>query len=125
MITGFCLLGLAALDFNLEAPDYTIEAVRYGTIPQFRVSGLVVGAPASERLDIPLVFWLVRGGGRDILLDAGCHRQPWIDLYKVTELTAKILYGPGSQFLNFPSSNNCSAFSKDGNRQCSFLPAFS
>lgn len=67
------------------AEDYTIEAIRYGAIAQFPVSGLVVGAPAAERLDIPLVFWLVRGGGRNILLDSGCHRQAWLNQYKVTD----------------------------------------
>ncbi len=67
------------------AVDYSIEAIRYGTIPQFPASGLMVGAPATERMDIPLVFWLVRGGDRSILLDTGCHRQSWLDQYKVTD----------------------------------------
>ncbi len=69
----------------LQAEEYTIEAIRYGTIPQFAVSGLVVGAPATERLDIAMVFWLIRGGGRIILLDTGFHRQPWMEQYKVTD----------------------------------------
>jgi glyoxylase-like metal-dependent hydrolase (beta-lactamase superfamily II) len=79
------LCAVAAFTPFPSLTEYTIEAIRYGTIPQFPVSGLVVGAPASERLDIPLVFWLVRGGGRTILLDAGCHRQSWLDQYKVTD----------------------------------------
>ncbi len=83
MILLMCALSVCIPMFG--AVDYTIEAIRYGTIPQFPVSGLVVGAPATERLDIPLVFWLVRGGGRNILLDSGCHRQAWLDQYKVTD----------------------------------------
>jgi glyoxylase-like metal-dependent hydrolase (beta-lactamase superfamily II) len=83
MILLLCALAVCIPMFG--AVDYTIEAIRYGTIPQFPVSGLVVGAPASERLDIPLVFWLVRGGDRNILLDSGCHRQAWLDQYKVTD----------------------------------------
>jgi len=79
------LCAMAAFIPFPSATEYTIEAIRYGTIPSFPVSGLVVGAPASERLDIPLVFWLVRGGGHNILLDAGCHRQSWLDQYKVTD----------------------------------------
>jgi len=70
---------------SLSAPDYTIEAIRYGTIPQFPVSGLVVGAAANEKIDIPLVFWLVRGEGRSILLDAGFYRQNWMDRFKVKD----------------------------------------
>ncbi|MBZ5495506.1 MAG: N-acyl homoserine lactonase family protein [Acidobacteriia bacterium] len=79
----FCVL--AACVTRLTAADYTIEAIRYGTIPQFSVANLVVGAPASEKLDIALIFWLVRGDGRNILLDTGFHRQPWMDQYRVTD----------------------------------------
>lgn len=67
------------------APRYSIEAVRYGTIPQYPLSGLVVGAPESEKLDIPLVFWLIRGGGRNILLDAGFHRAEWKEKFRVAD----------------------------------------
>ncbi|MDH4272988.1 MAG: hypothetical protein OEW18_13530, partial [Candidatus Aminicenantes bacterium] len=52
-------------------PNYSIEAIRYGTIPQFPVSELVVGAPENETLDIAMIFWLIRGEGRRILLDTG------------------------------------------------------
>ncbi len=83
--TIFSLCVIAAIRFFQPAPEYSIIAIRYGTIPQFPVSGLVVGAPASEKLDIPLMFWLLRGGGRNILLDAGCYRQPWLDQYKVAD----------------------------------------
>lgn len=67
------------------APPYSIEAVRYGTIPQYPLSGLVVGAPETEKLDIPLVFWLIRGGGRSILLDAGFHRAEWKEKFRVAD----------------------------------------
>lgn len=67
------------------AAEYSVEAVRYGTIPQFPLSGLVVGAPESEKLDIPLVFWLIRGGGRNILLDAGFHRAEWKEKFGVAD----------------------------------------
>lgn len=67
------------------AAEYSVEAVRYGTIPQYPLSGLVVGAPESEKLDIPLVFWLIRGGGRNILLDAGFHRAGWKEKFGVAD----------------------------------------
>ncbi|GEM_PF-4488275 len=31
------------------AAEYSVEAVRYGTIPQYPLSGLVVGAPGGEK----------------------------------------------------------------------------
>ncbi len=86
MKAAFVLLAALALCVpGWGTTEYSIVAIRYGTIPQFSLSGLVVGAPQGERLDIPLVFWLIRGGGRNILLDTGCHRQSWIDQYKVTD----------------------------------------
>jgi glyoxylase-like metal-dependent hydrolase (beta-lactamase superfamily II) len=67
--TALLLLGAAQ-----PAPEYSIDAIRYGTIRGFRTSGLVVGADPAERMDIALVFWLVRGDGRVILVDSGFHR---------------------------------------------------
>jgi glyoxylase-like metal-dependent hydrolase (beta-lactamase superfamily II) len=75
---------LVALSPGPALHNYTIEAIRYGTIPQFPLSGLVVGAPANEKIDIPLMFWLIRGEGRIILLDTGFHRPGWTERYKVT-----------------------------------------
>jgi glyoxylase-like metal-dependent hydrolase (beta-lactamase superfamily II) len=58
-----------------STPEYTIQAIRFGTIPQFRTSGLVVGADRAERLDIATIIWLIRGGGKNILFDVGYYRQ--------------------------------------------------
>jgi len=66
-------------------PNYSIEAIRYGTILQFPVSGLVLGAPDGEKMDIALIFWLIRGEGRNILLDTGFHRERWFESFKVTD----------------------------------------
>jgi glyoxylase-like metal-dependent hydrolase (beta-lactamase superfamily II) len=82
-ILSLCML--AAIVILQTYPDYTIQAIRYGTIPEFPVSGLAVGAPATEKLDIPLVFWVVRGGNHNILLDTGFHRRFWLERYKVTD----------------------------------------
>lgn len=68
-----------------QSPEYTIEAIRYGTVPQFPVSVLVAGAPEDERIDIAMVFWLIRGGGRTILFDSGFHREGWIDRFNVID----------------------------------------
>jgi glyoxylase-like metal-dependent hydrolase (beta-lactamase superfamily II) len=62
---------------------YQVDAIRYATIPGFRVSGLVAGADTSRRMDIAMAVWLLRGGdGRSILVDAGFHRQRFIDRWK-------------------------------------------
>jgi len=43
-----------ALSAGISAavPPYSIEAIRYATVPQFPVSSLVMGAPEGEKLDI-------------------------------------------------------------------------
>jgi hypothetical protein len=47
---------LASLQLLQPAPPpaYSIEAIRFGTVPSFPVQNLVVGAPAGERMDIAL-----------------------------------------------------------------------
>jgi hypothetical protein len=69
-------------------PDYHIHAIRYATLPDFPLAGLMPGAPRGERLDIPMIFWVIQGGGRTILLDTGFHRPPWAEDYGVTDFMA-------------------------------------
>jgi glyoxylase-like metal-dependent hydrolase (beta-lactamase superfamily II) len=66
---------LQAASPMVSKPEYTIQAIRFGTIPQFRTSGLVVGADRTERLDIATIIWLIRGGGKNILFDVGYYRK--------------------------------------------------
>ncbi|PYQ53316.1 MAG: hydrolase glyoxylase [Acidobacteria bacterium] len=66
-------------------PSYSIEAVRYATVPQFPVSGLVMGAPKDEKIDIAMVVWLIRGGGRTVLFDSGFHREKWMKQFQVAD----------------------------------------
>ena len=68
-----------------QTPRYTIQAIRYATIPGFPAHVLVTAAPQDERMDIAMVVWLIRGGGRTILFDSGFHRQKWIDQFKVSD----------------------------------------
>jgi glyoxylase-like metal-dependent hydrolase (beta-lactamase superfamily II) len=69
-------------------PNYTIDAIRYGTIAHFPLNALVIGAPKDQFTDIAMVFWLIRGGGRTILFDSGCHRQHWLDDFHMTDFLA-------------------------------------
>jgi glyoxylase-like metal-dependent hydrolase (beta-lactamase superfamily II) len=66
-------------------PEFTIEAVRYATIRQFRLSGLLMGAPPDERIDIAMAVWLIRGEGRTILFDTGFHRPEWFERFDVAD----------------------------------------
>jgi glyoxylase-like metal-dependent hydrolase (beta-lactamase superfamily II) len=65
----FCCGAAAA-----QTPKYDVVAIRYGTIPQFPVSALIQGAEASRKLDIAMMVWLIRGEGRNVLVDSGFYR---------------------------------------------------
>ncbi len=74
------LLGMAMT--RAPAPTYEVYAVRYATIP-FRVSGLIQGADTSRRMDIAMMVWLLKGSdGRNILVDAGFHRDDFVNRWK-------------------------------------------
>jgi len=60
-----------------RAPEYTIQAIRYATVPKFPLAALVMGAPKDAVVDIAMVVWLIRGDGRAILFDSGFHRDKW------------------------------------------------
>ena len=68
-----------------SSPEYSIQAIRYAILPGFPVAGLVIGAPKDEKVDIAMVIWLIRGGGRTILFDSGFHREKWFKDFPMTE----------------------------------------
>src|SRR5437016_9627038 len=72
------LLGMGTTAAALpEAPEYSIQAIRYADLPDFPVSELVVGAPQGEKVEIAMAVWLIRGGGHNILFDSGFHLEGW------------------------------------------------
>ena len=77
-------LGLAAFA-SPPPPTYSIEAIRYATVPAFPLSGLVMGAPETGKIDIAMVVWLIRGGGKAILFDTGFHREKWMKQFTVAD----------------------------------------
>ena len=81
------LLLLSALPGAAPAaePDYSIQAIRYGTITNFPVASLVIGAPRGEKMDIAMVVWLIRGGGHNILFDSGFHREAWLKQFPTAD----------------------------------------
>src|SRR6266511_4402268 len=78
------VLGACSHAVRTPAPaaPYEVLAVRYATLPQFRVSGLIAGADTSRRLDIAMMVWLINGNGRHVLVDAGFHRRDLVDRWK-------------------------------------------
>lgn len=67
------------------AINYEVYAIRYATIPDFPVSGLIEGAEKSRKLDIAMMVWLVRGGGHNILVDTGFYRPQFFKNWKVND----------------------------------------
>ena len=66
-----------------QTATYEAYAVRFGVLPQFRVSGLISGADPARRLDIPVMVWLLKGSnGKRILIDSGFYRQKFLDQWK-------------------------------------------
>jgi len=80
---------LLALIFGLfsvspSSPDYSIQAIRYASAVNEPVAALVMGAPKDEKIEIAMVFWLIRGGGHNILFDSGFHREGWFKYFPNT-----------------------------------------
>jgi len=65
-----------------DPPKYEVHAVRFATIKGFPKRSLIAGAPASDSLDIAMMVWVVRGGGRTILVDAGFYREKFMRQWK-------------------------------------------
>jgi glyoxylase-like metal-dependent hydrolase (beta-lactamase superfamily II) len=68
--------------------SYEVYAIRYGTIPGFSLASLVAGGDRSQRLDIPLMVWLLKGSdGRVVLVDSGFSRENLVQQWKVQDFT--------------------------------------
>ena len=75
------LLAAGSPPASPDAPEYSIQAIRYADLPDFPVSALVMGAPQGEKIEIAMAVWLIRGGGHNILFDAGFHREGWFKYF--------------------------------------------
>jgi glyoxylase-like metal-dependent hydrolase (beta-lactamase superfamily II) len=78
------LLALWALPAPAQTQDYSIKAIRYATSPGVPISSLVVGGP-SDKIDIAMVVWLIRGGGHTILFDSGFHRDTFLKEFPMND----------------------------------------
>jgi len=81
-----CISLLAAAWGQTEKkPQYEVYAIRYATIPDFRVAQLVKGADPARKLDIAMTVWLVKGNGRNILVDSGFYREQFFKQWKISD----------------------------------------
>jgi glyoxylase-like metal-dependent hydrolase (beta-lactamase superfamily II) len=76
---------LSASIAGAQTPQYDVYAIRYATIPGFPVASLIKGADESRKIDIAMMVWLVRGGGRNIVVDSGFYRPQFFKSFKVTD----------------------------------------
>jgi glyoxylase-like metal-dependent hydrolase (beta-lactamase superfamily II) len=67
---------------NSKKPQYEVYAVRYATLADFPVSALIQGADPARKLDIAMTIWLVKGNGRNILVDSGFYREQFLKRWK-------------------------------------------
>ena len=67
---------------SLQAGPYEVHAVRFATLPAYRVASLVAGADPDRRLDLAMMVWVVQGNDRIVLVDAGFHREKFISQWK-------------------------------------------
>lgn len=70
---------------SAKTPEYDVYAIRYAVLPDFPVSALVKGADPARKLDIAMVVWLVRGNGRNILIDSGFYRPQFLKQWTVKD----------------------------------------
>lgn len=86
-LLGALTCGLTLASQDIPPVTYEAYAVRFGTLPQFRVSGLIAGADTTRRLDIPVMVWLLKGSdGKRVLIDSGFYRQKFIEQWKPQNL---------------------------------------
>ena len=74
-----------AVSAAAASPNYEVFAIRYATISQFPVASLVQGADKGRKLDIAMMVWLIRGGGRNVLVDSGFYRADLVKRWKPSD----------------------------------------
>ena len=85
LLIAIFTLALALPLLAQDKPKYEIYALRYATIPDFPVSGLIAGADKDRKLDIAMLVWLVRGNGKNILVDSGFYRPQFFKSWTVRD----------------------------------------
>ncbi len=82
-------LGLFGCSSKPASADggYSIHAVRYAAIHGFE-KGFFIEGGGTQKIDIPLVFWVLQNDDRAILVDAGYYRENWTEQWNVQEFVS-------------------------------------
>lgn len=82
------LSAMASLPLAAQpAPIYEAYAIRYATLANFPVRGLVAGADSARRMNIAAMLWLLKTPGRTVLVDAGFYRDEFMKQWKPADYT--------------------------------------
>jgi glyoxylase-like metal-dependent hydrolase (beta-lactamase superfamily II) len=61
-----------SLHAQAQPPAYDIYALKYSGVNSIPVSGMALGAPSKDTMNLLFMYWLVKGNnGKNILVDAG------------------------------------------------------
>ncbi len=85
-----CVAVLCAMAITAAAqakPSYEIYAIQYGTLLGLPAADLVTGADPARKIDVATMIWLVRGGGRNILVDSGFYHERFFKDWQVRDFT--------------------------------------
>ena len=81
-VAGFLLLALAPVTAARPSETtYDVHAVRFASAP-YGVKNLVAGSTDDRSIDIAFTVWVLRGGGKTVLVDAGFYRDKFIQQWK-------------------------------------------
>jgi glyoxylase-like metal-dependent hydrolase (beta-lactamase superfamily II) len=87
------IVAAAAASFSATAqaggppkPVFEVYAIRYATLTDFPVEGLVAGADPSRRMNIAMTVWLLKGPrGKNVLVDTGFYRVEVLNKWPVRD----------------------------------------
>jgi glyoxylase-like metal-dependent hydrolase (beta-lactamase superfamily II) len=78
-IATACAGGSTGMNTPLTVTQgYVVHAARFATLQKFPKRSLIAGSPAADSLDLAMMIWVIRGGGRTILVDAGFYREKFM-----------------------------------------------
>ena len=67
-------------------PTYRVFAIRYATVPNYPLRGMIPGADSTKRIDLAMMVWLLKGSdGHNVLVDAGFHRDDFVRHFHPTD----------------------------------------
>ena len=85
VMLAVCAVAVVAQEKDKAQTTYEVYAVRYATIPDFPLAQLVKGAEPGRKLDIAMMVWLIKGNGRNVLVDSGFYREQFFKQWKIKD----------------------------------------